>query len=256
MKPMDDPRAFEERLSQFLNGELSGQERLAFAAVLKNNPQAQAAFDQALHDEALLYAAHGPKPDAKAMAQALSSRLRAAASPRRRNWAPLGLAAALALALCAWWFAVGPRSSAGPVATAVAVPSESVPVRTAGLRCVVFGMVEDNFDGAKFRFRSSLVFRRVSGVVPLGSLEGRTFDVEVPAEMSGTNNAVAVRDEIFKKLKRGAYATLAIEVDERGAIKLLKVPEAMGPHYPGQCACRQGQELIPPNQAVPARTQG
>ncbi|MCW8131031.1 MAG: hypothetical protein KIS92_11835, partial [Planctomycetota bacterium] len=139
------------------------------------------------------------------------------------------------------------RAAAVPDAAAPAEPTAHEP-----LRCVIFGMVEDGYDGAKFRFRSSLVFRRVAGEAPLAALEGKTFEVQVPGDLSG---APAGREDAVRKLKRGAYATLAVEVDAQGAIKLLKVPEAMGPHYPGQCACRQGIDL-PPAQPRSGKTQG
>ncbi|MCW8130641.1 MAG: hypothetical protein KIS92_09850, partial [Planctomycetota bacterium] len=62
---MIDPAAFDALLERYLNGELSEAEGRELAEVLKTHPAAQAAFDRALYDEALLQAAHRPKPDAQ-----------------------------------------------------------------------------------------------------------------------------------------------------------------------------------------------
>lgn len=252
---MIEPANFEDMLARYLNGDLSADERREFADLITSNPAAQAAFDQALYDEALLQASHRPKPDAKALAQVLATRPQPVRATFSRMHKALAVAAMLAVGLGLWLFArQSSTESNSPVAAA---PTSTAGPTAEPLRCVVFGMVEDGFDGAKFRFRSSLVFRRVAGEAPLSLLEGKTFDVHVPGDLAGQVDSVAVaHEDAVRKLKRGAYATLAIEMDAQGSIKLLKVPEAMGSHYPGQCACRQGIDLPPPARPQAGKTQG
>lgn len=216
---------------------MSEAERAALASDLRQDPQTAAAFDRALRAEGLLHAAHVPAPDAAQLAQRLLER---AEPPRKRRWSLSLAAAALllgALGLGFWLYGQPPAD--GRVATA-AMPH--------GLRFAVFGTIESSYEGDSFRFRATQVLRPLAEQAPGSPLGHGTFAVRV----NGAELADDPRlSELLKQLQRGQYVTLAVETLEDGTLRLLQVPESIGPHYLGQCACRRVRE-----PQTPARSKG
>ncbi|GMV80698.1 MAG: hypothetical protein AMXMBFR7_18820 [Planctomycetota bacterium] len=232
------PDARNDLIARFFDVNLSEAERAALASDLRHDPQTAAAFDRALRAEGLLHAAHAQAPDAALLTKRLQLR---AEPPRKRRWS-LNLAAAAlllgALGLGFWLYGQPPAD--GRVASAPVMPN--------GLRFAVFGTIESSYEGDTFRFRATQVLRPLAEQAPGSPLGHGTFAVRV----NGAEFADDPRlSELLKQLQRGQYVTLAVETLEDGTLRLLQVPESIGPHYLGQCACRRVRE-----PQTPARSKG
>jgi len=96
---------FEERLNDYLDGDLNDAGRLALSEELERDPEAATAFGEAFQVEALLLAAHGHPHEERRAMQAVERRLHESKVIRGfpfRWWAPAAAAAVVAAGLL--WF--------------------------------------------------------------------------------------------------------------------------------------------------------